>query len=146
MNLLAAFAISGLWHGAAYNFLAWGLWHGVMMVVHRFWRQWDGRPSGPIWRVDGDVNYVRLGEHRVGVLLHGHPARSLRAGSRCRFGVMGFAALVRWLEILSGSRRLPPELASRTGIAIARGCWWLVLLLLAWAFSGRTTKFVYVDF
>jgi alginate O-acetyltransferase complex protein AlgI len=50
-NLLAAFAISGLWHGAAYNFLAWGLWHGVMMVVHRFWRQWEGRPRGPVWRL-----------------------------------------------------------------------------------------------
>jgi alginate O-acetyltransferase complex protein AlgI len=51
VNLLAAFAISGLWHGAGYNFLAWGLWHGIMMVVHRFWREWDGRPSGRFWSV-----------------------------------------------------------------------------------------------
>jgi alginate O-acetyltransferase complex protein AlgI len=36
-NLMIAFAVSGLWHGAAYNFLAWGLWHGLMMVVHRQW-------------------------------------------------------------------------------------------------------------
>jgi alginate O-acetyltransferase complex protein AlgI len=50
LNLVAAFAISGLWHGAAYNFLAWGLWHGLMMVVHRFWRQWEARPRGTIWR------------------------------------------------------------------------------------------------
>jgi alginate O-acetyltransferase complex protein AlgI len=51
VNLLAAFAISGLWHGAAYNFLAWGLWHGIMMVVHRVWRQWEGRPRGTVWRL-----------------------------------------------------------------------------------------------
>jgi alginate O-acetyltransferase complex protein AlgI len=50
-NLIAAFAISGLWHGAAYNFVAWGLWHGIMMVVHRTWQQWDRRPRGSIWRV-----------------------------------------------------------------------------------------------
>jgi alginate O-acetyltransferase complex protein AlgI len=50
-NVFAAFAISGLWHGAAYNFVVWGLWHGVMMVVHRFWREWEARPSGRFWSV-----------------------------------------------------------------------------------------------
>lgn len=38
LNLLITFAISGLWHGAAWNFVAWGLWHGVMMVTERWWR------------------------------------------------------------------------------------------------------------
>lgn len=41
LNLLIAFAISGIWHGAAYNFLIWGLWHGVMMIVERAWRRWS---------------------------------------------------------------------------------------------------------
>lgn len=49
LNLLAAFALSGLWHGAAFNFLAWGVWHGAMMTAHRFWRGWHGRPSGLVW-------------------------------------------------------------------------------------------------
>ena len=39
VNLLLAFAISGLWHGAAYNFVAWGLWHGVLLVCHRLWKR-----------------------------------------------------------------------------------------------------------
>jgi alginate O-acetyltransferase complex protein AlgI len=39
INLILAFAISGLWHGAAYNFVAWGLWHGLLLVAHRGWRQ-----------------------------------------------------------------------------------------------------------
>jgi hypothetical protein len=55
-------------------------------------------------------------------------------------------ALGRWLEILGGSRPLPPALESRTSIGLARGCWWLALLLLALAFAGRATKFIYVDF
>jgi len=38
LNLLLTFAISGLWHGAAYGFILWGLWHGVLMVIHRAWR------------------------------------------------------------------------------------------------------------
>ncbi len=35
LNLLAAFAISGLWHGAAWNFLGWGLYHGALLAGHR---------------------------------------------------------------------------------------------------------------
>ena len=38
-NLVVTFAVSGLWHGAAYNFVLWGLWHGVLMVIHRAWRE-----------------------------------------------------------------------------------------------------------
>ncbi|WP_052339371.1 MBOAT family O-acyltransferase [Gorillibacterium massiliense] len=37
VNLLAAMAISGLWHGAAWTFVAWGLMHGVLLVVHKFY-------------------------------------------------------------------------------------------------------------
>lgn len=53
-NLVATMAISGLWHGAAYNFVAWGLWHGVLMALHRLWRDlcvprgWS-MPAGVAW-------------------------------------------------------------------------------------------------
>jgi D-alanyl-lipoteichoic acid acyltransferase DltB (MBOAT superfamily) len=33
--LLATMAISGLWHGAAWTFVAWGLWHGLGLVFGR---------------------------------------------------------------------------------------------------------------
>ncbi len=34
-NLLAVFLLCGLWHGAAWNFVAWGLFHGVFLVAER---------------------------------------------------------------------------------------------------------------
>ena len=34
-NLLTVFALSGLWHGASWNFLAWGLFHGLWLVIER---------------------------------------------------------------------------------------------------------------
>jgi alginate O-acetyltransferase complex protein AlgI len=39
LNLVVAFTISGIWHGAANNFAAWGLWHGLLLVAHRLWQQ-----------------------------------------------------------------------------------------------------------
>jgi alginate O-acetyltransferase complex protein AlgI len=34
-NLLIVFAATGLWHGAAWTFLCWGLFHGAFLVIER---------------------------------------------------------------------------------------------------------------
>ena len=34
-NILSVFAVSGLWHGAAYAFVLWGLLHGIVMIIER---------------------------------------------------------------------------------------------------------------
>lgn len=36
-NLFIVFVLSGLWHGAGWTFVIWGVLHGAMIVVHRFW-------------------------------------------------------------------------------------------------------------
>lgn len=38
-NLLITFLVSGLWHGAAYNFIIWGGWHAVIQIVERITRR-----------------------------------------------------------------------------------------------------------
>lgn len=35
LNILIVFAVSGLWHGAAYAFIAWGVLHAVVMIIER---------------------------------------------------------------------------------------------------------------
>ncbi|MEK8209678.1 MBOAT family protein [Paenibacillus sp. FSL L8-0696] len=35
INLLVVFMVTGLWHGAAWNFIIWGLWHGLFLIVER---------------------------------------------------------------------------------------------------------------
>ncbi|QDU81255.1 Peptidoglycan O-acetyltransferase [Polystyrenella longa] len=37
LNLLIVFALCGLWHGAAWNFLLWGLYHGSFLLLERWW-------------------------------------------------------------------------------------------------------------
>ncbi len=36
-NLLATMLIGGLWHGAAWNFVAWGGWHGAGLAWNHLW-------------------------------------------------------------------------------------------------------------
>jgi alginate O-acetyltransferase complex protein AlgI len=41
-NLCLCFFLSGLWHGAAWTFILWGLFHGTMLIADRvFWKQWQ---------------------------------------------------------------------------------------------------------
>ena len=36
-NIIGTFLIGGLWHGAGWTFIFWGLLHGIAMVIHRLW-------------------------------------------------------------------------------------------------------------
>ena len=35
-NLLIVFLLTGLWHGAAWSFVVWGLYHGTFLMLERF--------------------------------------------------------------------------------------------------------------
>lgn len=37
INLLITFILGGLWHGAGWTFVFWGLLHGMALVIHRIW-------------------------------------------------------------------------------------------------------------
>lgn len=37
-NLLIVFLVSGLWHGAGWMFIIWGLLHGISILIHRIWK------------------------------------------------------------------------------------------------------------
>jgi alginate O-acetyltransferase complex protein AlgI len=36
-NLVIVMFLGGLWHGAAWSFAVWGLWHGLGLVIERTW-------------------------------------------------------------------------------------------------------------
>jgi alginate O-acetyltransferase complex protein AlgI len=59
--LVATMTIAGLWHGAAWLFVLWGTYHGVMLVVHHALREkklrWRGGWAGRI----GTLLLVLLG-------------------------------------------------------------------------------------
>lgn len=59
-NLLVTMTLCGLWHGASWTFVVWGLLHGMFLVVHRTFRmlaegrRWEGwlhTPPGTVCSV-----------------------------------------------------------------------------------------------
>ena len=39
LNFLIVFFLSGLWHGAGFHFIVWGMLHGALYVVTRLWQK-----------------------------------------------------------------------------------------------------------
>ena len=54
INLMVVFLVSGLWHGAAWHFVVWGVLHGLFCVIdrvtlkprNRFWEKLKVKPDG----------------------------------------------------------------------------------------------------
>lgn len=44
-NLLVVFLATGFWHGASWNFIFWGLWHGLFIVIEKI-TGWHKKTGG----------------------------------------------------------------------------------------------------
>lgn len=45
-NLFVVFLITGLWHGAEWSFILWGLYNGVFLILEKFFRIGAEEPAG----------------------------------------------------------------------------------------------------
>lgn len=85
--LVTTFFLAGLWHGAAWTFVIWGLLHAAMIVVHRTWTR--ARMSMP----DAAGQLLTV----LGVVLAWVPFRAANMSDALRIweamaGLHGFAA------------------------------------------------------
>ena len=44
-NLAITMLLAGLWHGAAWTFVAWGTYHGFLLILHRILKPWFDKRS-----------------------------------------------------------------------------------------------------
>jgi len=47
-NLMLTMLLGGLWHGASWNFVIWGGFHGLGLIVHKGWRRLTGTREMPV--------------------------------------------------------------------------------------------------
>ncbi|MDN0033677.1 MBOAT family O-acyltransferase [Oscillibacter valericigenes] len=46
-HLIIVFFLTGLWHGASWNFVLWGLWHGLFLILERLIKKHGRQVSAP---------------------------------------------------------------------------------------------------
>jgi alginate O-acetyltransferase complex protein AlgI len=69
-NLLLTMTLGGLWHGASWTFVAWGVLHGLLLIAHRGFRDWcDLRPRLASWLRTPSGTALRIGATFLSVSL-----------------------------------------------------------------------------
>jgi alginate O-acetyltransferase complex protein AlgI len=133
VNLIIVFALTGLWHGAAWSFLFWGLYHGALLIIERRnrdiprqTRAWVPRARTLILVMIGWVLFRSAALSRALTMLwsmftpHGLALNSAVSAvlTRERFTIMALAFLVVFLpgdfvlgKVLDGGRGVPAGLA-----------------------------------
>ena len=60
-NLMLTMLLGGLWHGAAWNYVLWGAFHGTGLSIHRVVTRGTGRPRTPDGRVEAVAKMMGFG-------------------------------------------------------------------------------------
>ncbi len=42
LNIMIVWALTGLWHGASWNFVLWGMYNGVLLLIEKTWKRTPG--------------------------------------------------------------------------------------------------------
>lgn len=138
INLFATFLISGLWHGASWNFVIWGAYHGVWLVLERlFLLRWMDRIPRPI-RIF--INFIvvlfgwvffRIEEFDKAmqwIKAMFHPVDFDRPGEYSYYALLVFAILASlWTY---GKKAVERELAIFHQYSKQKGIWFPILSVL----------------
>jgi D-alanyl-lipoteichoic acid acyltransferase DltB (MBOAT superfamily) len=158
LNVLTGMLISGLWHGANWTFVVWGLLHGLGVVVQNTAKRW-GMPAWPRWAAQTltfvfvTVAWVFFRADSVPqalIMLQGlwhSPAGFWQAEQMPWWGLLGIAALVwglspwtlRWQRLsVAWLARLGPRLGGAL----------LALLWCVWLYGAPegVPSFIYYRF
>ncbi|MBN8814154.1 MAG: MBOAT family protein [Sphingomonas sp.] len=60
-NLMLTMLLGGLWHGAAWNYILWGAYHGTALSAHRVLTGGKGRPASPDGRIEAVLKTLGFG-------------------------------------------------------------------------------------
>ncbi len=91
LNLMIVFFLCGLWHGAAWNFALWGLYHGFFLAAERGWlgrgierlpRHFQHAYTLVVvtfgWAIFAQDNFARMTQYLAAMLGLGHGVGDLR--------------------------------------------------------------------
>jgi alginate O-acetyltransferase complex protein AlgI len=99
INLVATMVLGGLWHGANWTFIAWGGFHGVLLVINHLWRTLRGpRQPNLVSRIFGWL--LTFGAFVVGMAMFRSP--DIQTAGRVLEAMAGFGHSSTSAPILVG--------------------------------------------
>jgi alginate O-acetyltransferase complex protein AlgI len=155
LNLLITMLLGGLWHGAAWNFLIWGGFHGAWLWVHRWWsKRRPAREGGMALQVSKRVAtfhgvcaawvFFRAADFEAALTLFARLADWGALNPRVPVTAVIALGLALTIHVTGDSealrrrwRQLPPTVQG-AGLA--------AVVVLAFFFSPATTRFIYFQF
>jgi D-alanyl-lipoteichoic acid acyltransferase DltB (MBOAT superfamily) len=160
-NLMLTMVLGGLWHGAAWNYVIWGFYHGAVLSAHRVLVAKVGiARDGPLkavlkmggfgivtfygWLLFRARSFDQITTYTA-TLLSGRGGLALEAGRPAVSAAVGVLLLVAWeiAQYRSGGearfyRRLPTAVV---GLALA-----IMLFLTLMGMSNEPAQFIYFQF
>lgn len=159
-NTIAVFLVSGLWHGAAFTYLLWGAWHGILMLPRIVAGKKAGGRKGGIFKSALGMGLTFLLVMVGWVIFRAESVGDAFGYIGAMFGayvpapaIIGKVALV-WvvvlvmLEFLSRGKETPLAYSPK-GIWSRRWVRWagcVVMLLATLLFAGQSQEFIYFKF
>lgn len=95
LHLIIVFFLTGLWHGASWNFVVWGLWHGAFLIIERVLRNRNITISAPSvlkWIITMLVVVIGW------VFFRAADLHAAIAYLKCMFGAAGFGNVFYTLQ------------------------------------------------
>jgi D-alanyl-lipoteichoic acid acyltransferase DltB (MBOAT superfamily) len=147
--------LGGLWHGAAWNFLIWGGFHGAWLWAHRWWsKRRPAREAGMALQVSKRVAtfhgvcaawvFFRAADFEAALTLFARLADWGALNPRVPVTAVIALGLALTIHVTGDSealrrrwRQLPPTVQG-AGLA--------AVVVLAFFFSPATTRFIYFQF
>lgn len=150
MNLLVTMVLGGLWHGAAWNFVLWGTFHGAWLAVHRALA--TPTPHTPAWlrRVVtfhlvcfGWVLFRAPTLATVGSIVHALGAVQPMSGP---FPIGVGALIVSGFTLHALTSRIEADAYWLRAPRVVQGAILGAVLLMVGAFSAQSQRFIYFQF
>ena len=172
LAMMVTFVLGGLWHGAAWTFVAWGALHGAALVCYRGWQRSGLRLPRPLaWLVTFLFVMLAWVFFRATSLTNAAAVLQALAGANGGSAETSAASAQRWLAQLEGilAPAAPTSVALTTAVvvggaalvALHRNSNWMVrefrpgwlngfAVTFALAFSvlqlGKVAPFIYFNF
>ena len=158
INVWIVFLLCGLWHGASWNFVAWGAWHGMGLTAERLGWSKLTEKFPDLLRVSGVFVFVLLGWvlFRTNDMIHAWAYMKALVGlNDANFWLLGGAydaLTLSWLFSLIAGVAISQESVCRFLNTFIVG--WIreflvaALALLSWivALSSNFSPFIYFRF